>query len=202
MRTENLSEKQNNGLLALLMFLKEKRGGSIKGRGVANKRKQQDKIEPNNATSLTFSAEAVMLTATINALEGIDVALLDITGAYLSEDMDDELHVVFRGTLADMMVAADPSLYRPFVSYNTGKGVLYVRLQKALYGSLKSSLMFYEKLLGDIEAYGFRIDPYDPYVLNKMVGGKQVTVFWHVHNLKISCVDANDVKKMIQWIYS
>ena len=86
--------------------------------------------------------------------------------------MDDEVHVVFRGTLADMMVAANPALYRPFVSYDTVKVVLYVRLQKALYGCLKITLLFYEKLVGDLEAYGFRINPYDPCVANKMVGGE------------------------------
>ena len=78
--------------------------------------------------SPTVSTEAVMLTAKIDALEGRDVAVVDIPGAYLSADMDDEVHVVFRGTLADMMVIADPALYRPFVSYETGKLVLYVWL--------------------------------------------------------------------------
>ena len=33
-----------------------------------------------------------------------------------------------------------------------------------------------------------------------MVGGKHLTVFWHVNDLKISCVDVNEVTKMIQWI--
>ena len=62
------------------------------------------------------------------------MAVADIPGAYMIADMDDEVHVVFRGTLAEMMVMVDPALYRPFVSYGTGKTVLYVRLQKALYG--------------------------------------------------------------------
>ena len=31
-----------------------------------------------------------------------------------------------------------------------------------------------------------------------MIGGKQLTVCWHVDNLKISCVDANEVTKIIQ----
>ena len=39
-RTENLSVKQKQESLALLMFLKEKRDGSIKGRGVADRRKK------------------------------------------------------------------------------------------------------------------------------------------------------------------
>ena len=90
-----------------------------------------------------------------------------------------------------MLMAADPVLYRPFLSYDTGKAVLYARLQKALYGCLKISLLFYEKLVGYLEAYGFRINPYDPCVANKMLDGKQLTVCWHVDDLKISCVDAN-----------
>ena len=93
-----------------------------------------------------------MRTATIDALERRDVALVDIPGAYLSVDMDDTVYIVFSGTLAEMMVIADPALYRPFVSYETGKPVLYVRLQKALYGCLKSTLLFYKKLVGDLEA--------------------------------------------------
>ena len=101
-----------------------------------------------------------------------------------------------------MMVVADPALYRQFVSYDTGNPVLYVRLQKALYGCLKSALLFYKKLVGDLEAYGFRINPYDLCVANKMIGGKQITMFWHVDYLKISCVDANDLIKIIQWLES
>ena len=41
-----------------------------------------------------------MLTETINSLEGREVAVADITGGYLSTYMDDEVHIVFRGTLA------------------------------------------------------------------------------------------------------
>ena len=62
--------------------------------------------------------------------------------------------------------------------------------------------MFYEKLVGDLEAYGFRINTHDPCVANKMMGGKQLTVCWHVDDLKISCVDVNEVIKMIQWLES
>ena len=68
--------------------------------------------------------EAVIFTATIDALEGRDVAVVDIPGAYLSADMDDEVHVVFRGKQAEMIVAANPALYQPFVSYETVKSVL------------------------------------------------------------------------------
>ena len=91
-----------------------------------------------------------MITETIDALEGQDVAVVDIPGAYLSADMEDEVHVLFRGTLSERMVMSDPELYRPFVSYERGNTVLYVRIHKSLYGCLKSVLLFYKKLVGQL----------------------------------------------------
>ena len=73
-----------------------------------------------------------MLTVRINALEVRDVAVVDIPGAYFSADIDDEVHVVFRGALAELMVEADPALYQRCMSYTTVQEVLYVRLQKSL----------------------------------------------------------------------
>ena len=56
--------------------------------------------------------------------------------------------------------------------------------------------------MGDLEAYRFKINPYDPCVANNMIGRKQLTVCLHVDDLKISCVNSNDVTKMIQWLES
>ena len=78
-----------------------------------------------------------------------------------------------------------------------GKKVLYVKLKKALYGCLKSAILFYRKLSTDLTKMGFKIKFYDPCVANKMVGGKQLTVCWHVDDLKISHVDKHVVTKFI-----
>ena len=40
---------------------------------------------------------------------------------------------------------------------------------------------------------GFEVNPYDPCVANKMVNGKQMTICWHVDDLKVSHVDKNAV---------
>ena len=53
---------------------------------------------------------------------------MDTPGAYLSADMDDEVHVFFQGTFAKLMVAATPALYQPFVSYNRVQELLYAQL--------------------------------------------------------------------------
>ena len=50
-----------------------------------------------------------------------------------------------------------------------GTLILYVRLKKALYGILRSSLLFYRELCWELEAYDFKINTYDPCVGNKMV---------------------------------
>ena len=42
---------------------------------------------------------------------------------------------------------------------------------------------------------GFEVNPYGPCVANMMVGGGQITVCWHVDNLKISHRDQAIVSK-------
>ena len=69
-----------------------------------------------------------------------------------------------------MMVHIAPQIYLPYVKMDKkGMPILYVRLKKAMYGLLRSSLLFYRKLRGELEAYGFKINPYDPCVGKKMV---------------------------------
>ena len=68
------------------------------------------------------------------------------------------------------MVHIVPQIYRQYFKMDKkGTPILYVRLKKAQKGILRSSLLFYRKLCGELEAYGFKINPYDPCVGNKMV---------------------------------
>jgi len=75
-----------------------------------------------------------------------------------------------------------------------------VEVDKAIYGMLQSSLLFYKKLTKDLIKQGFIINPYDPCVANKMVKDKQLTVTWHVDDLKVSCNIPEEVDNFIQWI--
>ena len=56
------------------------------------------------------------------------------------------------------------------------------------FGSEEPKKLFYKKLLRDLEKEGFEVNPYDPCVANKIVDGKQLTVTWHVDDLKASHV--------------
>ena len=73
-------------------------------------------------------------------------------------------------------------------------------MNKALYGLLKSALDFYNKLRGDLEENDFVVNPYDPCVANKIVNGKQMTVIWHVDDLKVSHVDPKENTKFANWM--
>lgn len=73
-------------------------------------------------------------------------------------------------------------------------------MQKALYGKMKSALLFYKKLVGELRDIGFEINPYDPCVANKMINGSQITVRWHVDDLMISHVDSGVINELIRTI--
>ena len=68
-------------------------------------------------------------------------------------------------------------------SCKKGEPVIYVRLLKALYGTLKSALLFWENLSETLQEWGFKINPYDWCVANKMINSKQCTIGWHVDDL-------------------
>ena len=111
--------------------------------------------------------------------------------------------MVLKGRLAELMVQVAPNLYRKNITVNRkGAAILYVKMQKSLYGLLRSALLFYKKLVADLESDGFVLNPYDSSVANKVVNGKQMTVCWHVDDLKVSHCDPAQVTITIfgEWL--
>ena len=45
---------------------------------------------------------------------------------------------------------------------------------------------------------GFTLNPYDPCVANKMIDGHQMTVTWHVIDLKILHKNGREISKIIE----
>jgi hypothetical protein len=70
----------------------------------------------------------------------------------------------------------DPKLYRKHVQIEKGKEVLYMELKKALYGTLKAALLFWKKLSAQLKEWGFKVNPYDWCVANRIINGKQCTI--------------------------
>ena len=97
------THQQRKEALAYLMFLKQKRCGKVKGRGCADGRKQRAYITKEESTAPTVSTEAVFRTAVIDALEGREVAVLDVPGALMQADIDELVHVRFTGEMVNML---------------------------------------------------------------------------------------------------
>ena len=81
-----------------------------------------------------------------------------------------------------------------------GKSVLYVKLEKAVYGMMKSALLFYHKLVADLISLGYTINPYDPCVANKEINGFQMTICWHVDDIIIGHKDPTVVSTLLKWL--
>ena len=155
---------------------------------------QRGRINKIDANSPTAAIDSVLLTYTIDAKEGCDVAIIDITNAFVTtiiEDKKDIVTVQLRGKLAELMVATAPEIYKKYVSVNRkGELFLYVKALNALHGIMKVALLFYIKFVKNLKSIGFELNPYDPCMANKIVDGAQLTVVWHVNDLKVSHVDA------------
>ena len=76
--------------------------------------------------------------------------------------------------------------------------MLYLELLKALCGMLIASLIFYQKLRKGLEAICFKVNPYDPLVANIKICDKQMTIAWHVNDLKVYRDDKDIVDTFVQ----
>jgi hypothetical protein len=170
------------------MFIKEKRCGTIKGRGCADGRKQRLYKTKEETSSPTVRTESLLLSCVIDSKEQRQVITCDVPGAFMQVDVDEVVHVRLAGPLAELLTKVDPKLYTKYLGTERGKPVMYVQLQKALYGTLSAAMLFWKDLSGHLYAEGFRANPYDSCVMNKVVEGKQCTVLWHVDDLKVSHV--------------
>jgi hypothetical protein len=161
-------------------------------------RKQWIYTKKEDAASPTIATKAVFLTAVVDAVEERDVAVLDVPGAFMQADMDELVHVWFTGKMVDLLLEIDHEMYAPYVTMERGVKVLYVELLKALYGTLHAARLFWKKLSSKLREWGFHTNPYDSCVANKWIDGKQLTVVWHVDDLKVSHVDPKVVDRFVQ----
>ena len=82
------SPTERKKALESLTFLVEKKSGKIKARHCANGSKQRQCVDSNEAASPTVMTHSMLLTATIEAKEGRDVAVFDIPNACIQTHVD------------------------------------------------------------------------------------------------------------------
>jgi len=193
-----LTPEHRARVLRLVQLIKLKRCGKLKGRTCADGRKQRGYIAPEDTMSPTVSTEALMTTFMIDAKERRKVVTADVPGAFLHAKMDDLVHVVVEGEQLRILLKSNPS-YKMYVhtDQRTNQDKLYLKLNKALYGTLKAARLFFDDLTKHLQDMGFTANPYDPCVMNKMIMGSQCTIAWHVDDIKISHKRQDVIEKIL-----
>jgi hypothetical protein len=200
MHSHALTDREKGDALPYLMFLKKKHTGQIKGRGCADGRRQRIYMQKEDTSSPTVAIESLFMSAAIDALERRDVATVDIPGAFMQADMVGDVHMRLEGKIADLFSQLEPELYNKYLKKVKGKTVMYVKLKKALYGTLQAAMLFWQDLTRTLTDWGFVINPYDRCVANKTINGSQCTILWHVDDLKISHKEKDVVKSVIDYL--
>lgn len=196
----SLMPEERKRALNAITLIKEKRTGTLKGRTCADGRKQREYVKREDAASPTLSTEGLYMTLAVDAKEERDIATADVAGAYLKADMNDLVHLRFTGNMVDYVVAVNKQRYEKYVHYEGKTKVLYTKLTKALYGCIQSALLWYNVFAGFLQKQGFKINPLDNCVANKMIDGKQCTICWYVDDLKISHVNNKVVTTIIKLV--
>jgi hypothetical protein len=185
--------------LNYLMFLKRKRCGKIKARGCADGRPQREYISKDESSSPTVSIYALMTSCLMDAIEGRKVATCDIPGAFLQADWPEErdCYLKFEGAMVSMICDIDPKYKKNIVYGKNGRKFVYAKLTKAVYGTLLGAILFYQKLSKQLEDWGYVPNCYDRCTFNKMVDGNQITIQFHVDDLKISHIKQSVIDNVL-----
>jgi hypothetical protein len=137
-------------------------------------------------------------------LEDQDVAVIDIPNSFVQTDVKDEEHHVavrIRGSLVDILVSIAPDVYSPYVSTNkAGQKVLLMQCLNAVYGTMVVALLYYKYFVRSLTKQGYKINPYNGCMANKVVKGKQVAIYFHIDNCKISHEFSAVIDNTIAWL--
>jgi hypothetical protein len=138
----------------------------------------------------------LLISAAIDATEERHVYTGDVEGAFLHAFNTKEIYIRLDPQMSAILCALHPE-YEPYLDKN---GELVPLAIKAIYGTIEAALLFNIDLTTKLKDFGFKQNPYDPCVLNRMMHGNQVTVTIHVDDLKISSRSKQACEETIQYL--
>ena len=148
-------------------------------------------------SSPALTQDGFFVSLAIDTQEALYIATSDIVGAFLKAAQNDTFVVRLQGPAVEVLLRINEAKYAPHVVYEKGKKVIYVRLLKAMYGTLTAPILWYNLFSTTLTKMDFEINPYDLCVANKMFNGQQITICWYMDDLKVSHADPAEVNKII-----
>ena len=179
-------------------LIKEKRSGILKGRTCTDGRPQREDYTKGERSSPALSKEALLAQVMINAHEKRDVAVGDVAGAFLKAINDRFVIMHFYGDIIGIMLEAKPELVIGLTTDENGRRVLIVVLAKALYGCVRSSLLWYDLFTNVLKKIGFKLNQVEPCLANAILNGKQCTIAWYVDDSMTSHNDSTVVDMVMK----
>eukprot|EP00957_Ditylum_brightwellii_P082606 6280512-Ditylum_brightwellii.AAC.1 len=170
---DKMKWKDKKEALQYLMFLTKKQCRRIKGKGCVDSCKHHQNTHCDNVSSPTVSTSALMLSCVIDVKENNDVATIDVPNAFKQANMDKLVNMKIEGSMDEILVKIKLALYRKHLRTEKEKLVLYVCLKKALYGTMRVALLYWENLSDTLQEWGIEINPYYWCVANKDINGSQ-----------------------------
>ena len=118
----------------------------------------------------------MMLSCAINSKENRYVVVFDIPRAFLNANLNDNVHMLLEGTIAEMISSLDPTIYSKYILYNKQSNYL------ALYETIQAAILFWKLLAETLQEWGFTLNHYERFITNKNFNGKQCTIIWNVYD--------------------
>ena len=181
------AQAKGNQILYSHIFLKEKRDQSgklikVKGRLVAGGDKQDRQVYTvERRTSPTIHTESLFMLISLAASKHMDLASIDIEGAFLEPVLDDVVYMYLDKDMSDIVVKARPELAR-FRNY---KGQLVTKLLRALYGLVQASRLWYILLSETLMSFGFKRSKIDKCIFYGRLLGYLMFIGVHVDDMGV-----------------
>jgi hypothetical protein len=128
--------------------------------------------EPKETTSPTVTMESIFAVINIAAKENRKGFTMDIPGAYLNAELKDKHMVKFPKDLAAEYVA----LYPEYAEYLQPDGTMLMLIEKALYGLVESSALWYKEIKAFLLSLGYVVHASDMGVFQKKVNHDVITI--------------------------
>ena len=116
MDPSQLSKEDRARALSSLLFLKEKRCGKIKGQACLNMVPQKAYIPKDEAALPTVLTESVFITLAIAVIKGRHVRRYNMPSVFVNANVDENVLMVLKGKLAEMMVHIAPQIYPKYIT--------------------------------------------------------------------------------------
>lgn len=157
---DTITEEEMKLAMEAVNLIKEKKGGTVKGRTCTNGSQQRKYLSyDDSVASPTVSTKGMFGTFMIDAYECRVIGISDIPSAYLHAEMEHTDHrvlLVLRDEFVDLMCKVN-SKYLDYVRVINGQKVLYLKVLRALYGCIKSALLWYQLFQGPSSKWVLRL---------------------------------------------